>query len=222
MYRFEVEHRLNYFVQTFPNGGSWIIKVRKKNGLIARLWEELVTHLQLLERFTYFALQLFACVGELFEEPDICGPRQNFLYLQYPSRPTTLHCLHAHPHSEHTHAPGPSIDIPTNPIQSLSVQRFAPVLNSRGLPDCATLARTFLYMPLHPRSTPPTGVVLSLRAREDNLSIWNIDNSKADVRFHIGYSSSAASALILCLLILCLSSVFFFNNVFRGGYVHQC
>lgn len=43
--------------ETFPNGGCWIIKVRKKNGIITRLWEEL----------------LFAAVGELFEEPDLCG-----------------------------------------------------------------------------------------------------------------------------------------------------
>lgn len=43
--------------ETFPKGGTWIIKVRKKNGVISRLWEEL----------------LFACVGELFEEPDIVG-----------------------------------------------------------------------------------------------------------------------------------------------------
>jgi len=72
--------------ETFPNGGNWIIKVRKKNGLIARLWEELA----------------FACVGELFEEPDICG------------------------------------------------------------------------------------ITLSVRSREDLLSVWNRDNSKPDVRFHIG------------------------------------
>lgn len=43
--------------ETFPKGGAWIIKVRKKNGVIGRLWEEL----------------LFACVGELFEEPDLVG-----------------------------------------------------------------------------------------------------------------------------------------------------
>ena len=43
--------------ETFPKGGAWIIKVRKKNGVIGRLWEEL----------------LFACVGELFEEPDVVG-----------------------------------------------------------------------------------------------------------------------------------------------------
>lgn len=28
--------------ETFPKGGTWIIKVRKKNGVISRLWEELV------------------------------------------------------------------------------------------------------------------------------------------------------------------------------------
>lgn len=72
--------------ETFPNGGSWIIKVRKQNGLIARLWEELC----------------FACVGELFEEPDVVG------------------------------------------------------------------------------------VMLSMRLREDILSIWNSDNARPDVKFRIG------------------------------------
>lgn len=43
--------------ESFPKGGSWILKVRKKNGVICRLWEEL----------------LFACIGELFEEPDLVG-----------------------------------------------------------------------------------------------------------------------------------------------------
>lgn len=43
--------------ESFPNGGCWIIKVRKHNGIIARLWEEL----------------LFACIGEIFEEPDVAG-----------------------------------------------------------------------------------------------------------------------------------------------------
>jgi len=43
--------------ETFPRGGTWIIKVRKKNGVIFRLWEEL----------------LFAVVGELFECDDVAG-----------------------------------------------------------------------------------------------------------------------------------------------------
>jgi len=43
--------------ETFPNGGCWIIKVRKHNGIITRLWEELC----------------FAAAGELFEEPDLAG-----------------------------------------------------------------------------------------------------------------------------------------------------
>jgi translation initiation factor 4E len=43
--------------ESFPNGGCWIIKVRKRNGVINRLWEEL----------------LFASVGELFDEPDLVG-----------------------------------------------------------------------------------------------------------------------------------------------------
>jgi len=43
--------------ESFPNGGAWIVKVRKKNGIISRLWEELV----------------FACISEAFEEPDLVG-----------------------------------------------------------------------------------------------------------------------------------------------------
>ena len=42
--------------ESFPNGGCWIIRVRKRNTLIDRLWEELC----------------FACVGELFAHPDVC------------------------------------------------------------------------------------------------------------------------------------------------------
>lgn len=41
--------------ETFPQGGCWLLRVRKKNSLIDRLWEELV----------------FACLAELFELPDI-------------------------------------------------------------------------------------------------------------------------------------------------------
>jgi len=43
--------------ETFPNGGCWIVKVRKRNGVINRLWEELVA----------------AVVSEQFEQPDIVG-----------------------------------------------------------------------------------------------------------------------------------------------------
>lgn len=41
--------------ESFPKGGCWIIRVRKRNTLIDRLWEELC----------------FACVGELFGIPDV-------------------------------------------------------------------------------------------------------------------------------------------------------
>jgi len=54
---FMFRHSLTPAWEVFPKGGTWIIKVRKKNGVISRLWEEL----------------LFACVGELFAEPDIVG-----------------------------------------------------------------------------------------------------------------------------------------------------
>jgi len=43
--------------ESFPNGGCWILKVRKRNGIINRLWEEL----------------LFATVAELFDEADLVG-----------------------------------------------------------------------------------------------------------------------------------------------------
>jgi len=72
--------------ETFPNGGMWIIKVRKGNGVISRLWEELT----------------FAAVAELFEEPDVAG------------------------------------------------------------------------------------ICLSSRGRDDNLSVWNRDNSLSEIRFNIG------------------------------------
>eukprot|EP00455_Lapot_gusevi_P029847 TRINITY_DN319_c0_g1_i2.p1 TRINITY_DN319_c0_g1~~TRINITY_DN319_c0_g1_i2.p1 ORF type:complete len:266 (+),score=101.54 TRINITY_DN319_c0_g1_i2:86-883(+) len=55
MYLFR--HKLAPAWESFPTGGCWIIKVRKRNGVINRLWEEL----------------LFACIGELFEEPDVAG-----------------------------------------------------------------------------------------------------------------------------------------------------
>eukprot|EP00808_Paulinella_micropora_P024096 g78298.t1 len=43
--------------ESFPQGGMWIVRVRKGNGVVARLWEELC----------------FAAIAELFEEPDVCG-----------------------------------------------------------------------------------------------------------------------------------------------------
>jgi len=43
--------------ESFPEGGAWIIKVRKHNGVINRLWEELC----------------FASIGEWFADPDVVG-----------------------------------------------------------------------------------------------------------------------------------------------------
>jgi translation initiation factor 4E len=83
---FMFRHNYTPAWETFPKGGTWIIKVRKKNGVISRLWEE----------------TLFACIGELFEEPDLVG------------------------------------------------------------------------------------IMISFRAREDLISVWNKDNSNPDVRFNIG------------------------------------
>jgi len=43
--------------ESFPAGGCWILKVKKRAGILARLWEQLC----------------IACVGESFEEPDVVG-----------------------------------------------------------------------------------------------------------------------------------------------------
>jgi translation initiation factor 4E len=43
--------------ETFPQGGCWILKVRKHNGVINRLWEELC----------------FASIGEWWNDPQVCG-----------------------------------------------------------------------------------------------------------------------------------------------------
>lgn len=43
--------------ESFPKGGMWIVKVRKGNGVVSRLWEELC----------------FAAIAEQFEEPDVVG-----------------------------------------------------------------------------------------------------------------------------------------------------
>jgi translation initiation factor 4E len=43
--------------ETFPHGGCWILKVRKHNGVINRLWEELC----------------FASIGEWWADQDVVG-----------------------------------------------------------------------------------------------------------------------------------------------------
>lgn len=43
--------------ESFPAGGCWLIKVRKANGQVDRLWEELC----------------FAAIGEMFAEPAVVG-----------------------------------------------------------------------------------------------------------------------------------------------------
>eukprot|EP00696_Hemimastix_kukwesjijk_P014481 gnl/Hemi2/28490_TR9425_c1_g1_i1.p1 gnl/Hemi2/28490_TR9425_c1_g1~~gnl/Hemi2/28490_TR9425_c1_g1_i1.p1 ORF type:complete len:324 (+),score=72.78 gnl/Hemi2/28490_TR9425_c1_g1_i1:81-974(+) len=43
--------------ESFPYGGCWILKFRKRSGTLNKIWEKL----------------LFAAIGELFEEPDVCG-----------------------------------------------------------------------------------------------------------------------------------------------------
>jgi len=41
----------------FPNGGIWVVRLKKNSPLLARMWEEL----------------LIATIGEVFEEPDVVG-----------------------------------------------------------------------------------------------------------------------------------------------------
>eukprot|EP00164_Ancoracysta_twista_P020471 GFYU01036611.1.p1 GENE.GFYU01036611.1~~GFYU01036611.1.p1 ORF type:complete len:243 (-),score=70.18 GFYU01036611.1:99-827(-) len=43
--------------ETFPHGGCWILKIKKRNQLLSRVWEELC----------------FAAVGEAFDEIDVVG-----------------------------------------------------------------------------------------------------------------------------------------------------
>jgi len=43
--------------EQFPNGGSWVVRLKKHSPLLARMWEEL----------------LIATIGEVFEEPDLVG-----------------------------------------------------------------------------------------------------------------------------------------------------
>eukprot|EP00697_Spironema_sp_BW2_P005346 gnl/Spiro4/17454_TR9285_c0_g1_i1.p1 gnl/Spiro4/17454_TR9285_c0_g1~~gnl/Spiro4/17454_TR9285_c0_g1_i1.p1 ORF type:complete len:339 (+),score=95.28 gnl/Spiro4/17454_TR9285_c0_g1_i1:33-1019(+) len=43
--------------ETYPHGGCWILKVKKRTRMLNLLWEKL----------------LFAVVGEMFEEPDVVG-----------------------------------------------------------------------------------------------------------------------------------------------------
>eukprot|EP00695_Tsukubamonas_globosa_P003288 TRINITY_DN551_c0_g1_i1.p1 TRINITY_DN551_c0_g1~~TRINITY_DN551_c0_g1_i1.p1 ORF type:complete len:231 (+),score=86.91 TRINITY_DN551_c0_g1_i1:99-791(+) len=43
--------------EEYPNGGCWIVKLKKHSEFADRLWEQLC----------------FACIGEIFEDPDVCG-----------------------------------------------------------------------------------------------------------------------------------------------------
>jgi len=43
--------------ENFPQGGIWVLRMRKGCLLLPRMWEEL----------------LIACIGETFEEPDVLG-----------------------------------------------------------------------------------------------------------------------------------------------------
>jgi len=57
--------------ENFPNGGNWVLRMRKGCVLLDRMWEEL----------------LIACIGEAFEEPDVLGvvlsirPKEDALYV---------------------------------------------------------------------------------------------------------------------------------------------
>lgn len=43
--------------ESYPLGGCWILKVRKSQGVLGKLWQDL----------------LFGAIGELFEEPGVVG-----------------------------------------------------------------------------------------------------------------------------------------------------
>lgn len=43
--------------KSYPNGGCYIVKLKKKTELLDRLWEQLI----------------FATIAEEFEEPDVVG-----------------------------------------------------------------------------------------------------------------------------------------------------
>ncbi|KAK8823808.1 hypothetical protein WA538_001100 [Blastocystis sp. DL] len=43
--------------ETFPNGGCWILKVKRTSGVLGKLWQDLV----------------FAAIGEAFEDPNVVG-----------------------------------------------------------------------------------------------------------------------------------------------------
>jgi len=43
--------------ETWPFGGCWILKYRKRSGMLNKVWERLI----------------LAAIGEIFEEPNVCG-----------------------------------------------------------------------------------------------------------------------------------------------------
>jgi translation initiation factor 4E len=43
--------------EAFPNGGCWILKIKKKANVLGKMWQDLV----------------FAAIGEAFEELDVVG-----------------------------------------------------------------------------------------------------------------------------------------------------
>jgi len=51
--------RDNFFPawESFPDGGCWILKVKRRPGVLGKLWQDLV----------------FATIGEMFEEPAVVG-----------------------------------------------------------------------------------------------------------------------------------------------------
>ena len=54
-------------MQTFPNGGCWILKVKRTSGVLGKLWQDLV------ELKLYDDVQVFAAIGEAFEDPNVVG-----------------------------------------------------------------------------------------------------------------------------------------------------
>lgn len=63
----EVEDQRSTLSQTFPNGGCWILKVKRTSGVLGKLWQDLVSPLHLADQ------QVFAAIGEAFEDPNVVG-----------------------------------------------------------------------------------------------------------------------------------------------------
>ena len=60
MYLFRDGPNMAPMWECFPNGGCWILKIKKKSSgpsVLGKMWQDIV----------------FATIGEMFEEPDVVG-----------------------------------------------------------------------------------------------------------------------------------------------------